>query len=487
MFSKHSPTELNALDLSFSSLERRGILIIIDLVALNAGFLLSLYLRPDIRFGWKLVSRNPMWFLLFTSIWFIVGFLLQVYNLERSGKYRTAFMPVFQAGFLASVVFQFIPYLPPSLPPSRQPLFLAILLPAIFLSIGRSIYLLIFVQPIFRRRTIILGAGWAGSTIFKAIVEHGDSLYKCVGFMDDDPEKQGQFVEVVPQDIGNKKGDPIRALILGTRENLIDIIKKHRATTIILAITHDVDGELMQVLADSLQLGVEIIPMPLLFEQLTGKVPVEHIGDHWSIAMPIIHPGTKVYTHLLKRLFDIFWAALGLISLIIFLPIIFVLIYIDSPGPIFYNQKRVGRYGREFSVYKFRSMVVDAESGGPVWATEEDPRVTRVGRFLRKMHIDEFPQFINIIRGEMSVVGPRPERPEFVEELAEEIPFYRVRHAVKPGMAGWGLIHQGYGSSKDDALEKLQYDLYYIKHQSFMLDLMILGRTFVDAISFGGR
>jgi len=132
-------------------------------------------------------------------------------------------------------------------------------------------------------------------------------------------------------------------------------------------------------------------------------------------------------------------------------------------------------------------MITNAETNGAVWATDGDPRVTRVGRIMRKMHVDEFPQFLNILKGDMSVVGPRPERPEFVDDLASKIPFYRVRHAVKPGMAGWGLIHQGYGSSKDDALVKLQYDLYYIKHQSIWLDLMILWRTVIDALTLGGR
>lgn len=134
-----------------------------------------------------------------------------------------------------------------------------------------------------------------------------------------------------------------------------------------------------------------------------------------------------------------------------------------------------------------RSKVSDAEKGNAVWAEKKDPRVTRVGRLLRKTHVDEFPQFLNILKGEMSAVGPRPERPEFVEELVREIPFYRVRHAVKPGMAGWGLVKQGYGATKEDALVKLRYDLYYIKHQSLWLDLIILLKTIIDTLTFRGR
>jgi len=216
-------------------------------------------------------------------------------------------------------------------------------------------------------------------------------------------------------------------------------------------------------------------------------VPVEHIGDNWYVAMPIRHPSAGTLWPLVKRLMDIVLASVGLLLLAAFLPFIAAAIYLDSPGPIFYTQERVGKGGRIFKVYKFRSMVPDAEKGEAVWARENDPRVTRVGRILRKTHVDEFPQFLNILKGEMSAVGPRPERPEFVEDLAAEIPFYRVRHAVRPGMAGWGLIVQGYSSSKEDALLKLQYDLYYIKHQSFWLDVVILLRTIMHTLAFQGR
>lgn len=275
--------------------------------------------------------------------------------------------------------------------------------------------------------------------------------------------------------------------VLGDRHALKRLIRQHGVSTLVLAVTHEVNGELLQTLMDCLELGVEIIPMPVLYEELTGRVPVEHVGDNWYVAMPIDHPGTGGLYPLLKRAMDIVLASLGLFFLALATPIIALAIYLESPGPIIYRQVRVGKGGRLFRVYKFRSMVPDAEKGQAVWAQENDPRVTRVGRLLRKTHVDEFPQFLNILKGEMSAVGPRPERPEFVAELAKEIPFYRVRHAVKPGMAGWGLVKQGYGSSKEDALLKLKYDLYYIKHQSLWLDLVILIKTILDTVTLRGR
>jgi len=185
---------------------------------------------------------------------------------------------------------------------------------------------------------------------------------------------------------------------------------------------------------------------------------------------------------------DIVLTSTGLFFLGPALPFIALAIYLDSPGPIFYTQERVGKGGKTFRAHKFRSMVPNAEKKGkPAWAQEGDPRVTRVGRLLRATHVDEFPQFLNIIKGEMSAVGPRPERPEFVPELEKEIPFYRTRHCVKPGMAGWALVKQGYGASREDALIKLQYDLYYIKHQSVWLDVVILLKTIVDTVTLRGR
>ena len=238
---------------------------------------------------------------------------------------------------------------------------------------------------------------------------------------------------------------------------------------------------------DCLELDVEIVPMPLLYEQLTGRVPVEHVGDNWYVSMPVNHSGTGTLWPLVKRVMDVALASIGLVLLTVATPFIAAAIYLDSPGPIFYTQERVGKGGRRFRAYKFRSMVPDAETGEAVWAAKGDKRITRVGRLLRKTHVDELPQFVNILKGEMSAVGPRPERPEFVEELAREVPFYRVRHAVRPGMAGWALVKHGYGGSREATLLKLQYDLYYVKHQSLWLDIVVLLKTLVDSLSLRGR
>ena len=461
--------------------ERRVLLMALDVVAIWSALLVVLYLDARERtlrpLDLRIILEHPHWFLLPVLLWFPLAHTFDAYDLRVASRFSTAAKAVGKAGIITVGVYLLIPYITPPLPTSRLVLLSYFLITLLFLLVGRGLYILALSQPFFQRYALIVGAGWAGRTIAEALSKYGDGSYHVVGFIDDDPAKQERSYDI----------SHLSVPVLGGRDALPELIKRHQITTLILAITHDVNGALLQTLLDCLELGVEIIPMPVLYEQLTGRVPIEHVGNHWHVAMPIHHPLTRPFNRLVKRLSDIVLASLGILVLAPFFPILALAIYLDSPGPIFYTQWRVGQGGRLFKAYKFRSMIPDAEKGKAVWAQENDPRVTRVGRILRKTHVDEFPQFFNILKGEMSAVGPRPERPEFVEELAKEIPFYRVRHAVKPGMAGWALVKYGYASSKEDAVAKLQYDLYYIKHQSLWLDIVILLKTVVDTLTLGGR
>jgi lipopolysaccharide/colanic/teichoic acid biosynthesis glycosyltransferase len=225
--------------------------------------------------------------------------------------------------------------------------------------------------------------------------------------------------------------------------------------------------------------------MPELYGQITGRIPVEHIGDRWLVSLPLDRDSRGFYP-LAKRAMDIAIAGIGVLVLAPVFPFLALALYLDSPGPVFYRPERLGRGGKLFRVWKFRTMVPDADRiGDPTFTKKDDDRITRVGRILRATHVDEFPQFINILKGEMSAVGPRPER--HLAEFEETIPFYRARYAVKPGMAGWGLVKQGYAEGAEDTLIKLQYDLYYIKHRSLSLDILILAKTAIDMVTFGGR
>jgi len=479
------------LPLRFS--ERRLLLRGLDLLAVNGALLLALGVWPRYRLDWRLAIEHPIWFLLLSVLWLLLAHAFDAYNLRVAARFPTTALAVFKAGLLTASIYLLTPRLTPVLPTRRSGLVAFPLLVIALLLVERSLYVFGLSQPLFRRRALIIGAGWAGRTIAQTLFQHSDGAYQIVGFIDDDPTKQGRVVTREQRDEGKggkaPSPHPLHSSyrVVGNRYALREFITQHQISTLILAITHEVNGELLQILMDCLELGVEIIPMPVLYEELTGRVPVEHVGGNWYVAMPIYHPGIGTLWPIVKRLMDVVLASIGLILLALATPFIALAIYLDSPGPIFYTQERVGKGGKTFRVYKFRSMVPDAEKGEAIWAQERDHRVTRVGRFLRRTHVDEFPQFLNILKGEMSAVGPRPERPEFAEQLAAEIPFYRVRHAVKPGMAGWGLVKQGYASSREDALLKLQYDLYYIKHQSLWLDIVILLKTIVDTVTLKGR
>jgi sugar transferase (PEP-CTERM system associated) len=222
--------------------------------------------------------------------------------------------------------------------------------------------------------------------------------------------------------------------------------------------------------------GVSVLDLPTFFERQTGILPLEAINASWMIFSDGFSQG--VTRDVVKRLFDILVSG---VFILISLPLMLltgILIRLESRGPIFYTQERVGQYGRSFTIYKFRSMYTDAEKDGrPVWAAHKDDRTTRVGRLIRRLRIDELPQTINVFLGHMSFVGPRPERPYFVNELAAQIPYFHARHSVKPGITGWAQVRFPYGASVEDAMSKLQYDLYYVKNHSLFLDLMILLQT----------
>ena len=338
------------------------------------------------------------------------------------------------------------------------------------------------------------------------LLESDSSRYRVVGFLDDDSAKQapldnfssestkmpnilkeGSAIESSGNCCPTGLKKPALPLVLGPTDRLIDIASQRGITTAILAMTNDINSKLAEILKDCVGLGIQIVPMPDLYEQVSGRVPLDYVREKWDVTMTLQHSGARPFNRLIKRISDLVLASLGILCLAPVFPLLALAIYLDCPGPILYTQMRVGKGGRLFKVYKFRSMAPDAEGQKAVWAQRNDPRVTRVGSFLRKTHIDEFPQFINILKGEMSAVGPRAERPEFVEELEREIPFYRLRYVVKPGMAGWGLVRQGYGASIEDARVKLEYDLYYIKNQSLWLDIMILLKTIVDTLTMRGR
>jgi exopolysaccharide biosynthesis polyprenyl glycosylphosphotransferase len=340
------------------------------------------------------------------------------------------------------------------------------------LLVWRIIYGLVFSAEELPHRTLIVGAGVTGKILAEVLDRHPD--YQAIGFIDDNPELNGSNYQNLP--------------VLGDRHQILLEIERRAVSQVVLAITKPIDGDLLQLLILCHQRGIEVTPMPVLYEQLTGKIAVEHIGSQWYSALPLKKPAFDTFNRTAKRLLDIICGLMIAAIFAIVFPLVGIAIKLDSPGPIFYQQERVGRYGKKFTIYKFRSMISNAEGNGEAtWAVKGDVRITKVGQFLRKTRLDELPQILNILRGEMSLVGPRPERPEFIDKLQQQIPFYRTRLAVKPGLTGWAQVNYGYGSTVKDALIKLQYDLYYQKYCSLWLDIQIILRTFGVVLKMEGQ
>ncbi len=326
--------------------------------------------------------------------------------------------------------------------------------------------------PRFRSQAVIIGVNASGESIAKVIQQAKRPDMQLLGFINE------RIDVAIP-----KQSLPV----LGSRSGLRYLVKNHLIDTIIMAFDSKTNPELFQEAIDAAQLGIAVVPMSIVYERLTGKIPVQHIGDQWYGALPSEQRESPRYFYW-HKVMDTFFGLLGLVTLLLLFPVLALLITLDSPGPIFYSQERVGCQGRLFRILKFRSMRPDAERTQQAqWAATEDDRITRIGRFLRATHLDELPQALNILRGDMSLIGPRPERPSFVQELEKTIPFYRFRLSIKPGLTGWAQVKYPYASSTEDTLHKLQYDLYYIKHQSFTLDIFIILKTITEVLLSRGR
>lgn len=331
------------------------------------------------------------------------------------------------------------------------------------------------IGPVFVRRLLMIGNGFDAQAIEAQLV--GERPGRRTDFQ--------YFHDIgVPSGVDSHRGSPLSA---HQSQTVGRVLSENRVDAVVMTAQDGLGSLSIETALACAAQGTEFVDLPSLYERLLGRVSTTALGPDSLLPLRLHGRSMDRRRQRSKRAFDVIAASLGLLVLIPLLPLVALAIYMEDRGPIFYQQTRVGRFGKPFSVYKLRTMVVDAEPDGPVWATEGDNRVTRVGRLLRKSHADEFPQLVNILKGEMSAVGPRPERPEFVDELARQIPMYDLRHCVRPGMAGWGLIKQGYGSSVEDARLKLQYDLYYIGHQSSLLDLGIILRTISDGVTFRGR
>jgi len=324
-------------------------------------------------------------------------------------------------------------------------------------------------HPALGERILIVGSGNLAVEVAREVLSRPDAGYRIVGFVGTDADLLGKSL--------------INPRVIGMTEELDEIVKRENIDRIVVAMGER-RGQLPtnKLLKLSLAGQINIEEGLSFYERITGRVSLNMLRPSW-----LIFTGRGRQAKIAEVTRNVAHWLVALLGAILSLPIVLVtavLIKLESKGPVFYRQERVGKNGRTFVLAKFRSMRVDAETSGPVWASKKDNRTTRVGRIIRKIRVDEIPQFWNILKGEMSFVGPRPERPHFVAQLAEEIPFYEQRHLIAPGLTGWAQIKYPYGSSIEDARQKLQYDLFYIKNHGLFLDAIIMFET-IKIILFG--
>lgn len=396
---------------------------------------------------------------LFVLIVVFLSFLVEIYKNHHELITREIAVKIATSLGASCFVFSFFTYTTAADMYGRELLVFAIIIFGILQFVFHESYRMYVKFRGFARRIVILGVGHAAGDM-GAIIPESDENYLLSGYV--------QCSDEPPQ-------VPL-STILENKGGLYETVKREKADKIVVSLTERRGVFPFQEVMACKLAGVEVVDAPSFYEHVTGKLFLEGINPSWII----FSDGFKVsrLSKVLKRSVDVLCASVGLILTLPFLPLIILAIKLDSAGPIFYRQERVGEMEKNFILYKFRTMRTDAENEtGAVWAQENDTRVTRIGKFLRKSRIDELPQFFNILCGEMSMVGPRPERPEFVNKLKEAIHYYSERHFVKPGVTGWAQVCYPYGASVEDALEKLRYDLYYIKNISIPFDLVIILET----------
>jgi len=451
-------------------ISKRLILLILgDLLIVNGSIFLAAILRLGLSAGWGYIQSNPWSFILTGLIYIMVFFSTELYDIRKDFKSIGNVMAITLASTSAFVITTLLFYMNWSLRIGRGVFILNGILIILFIIGWRILYSYLLEQPIFKRNVLIVGAGWAGKTISQEINRSQKSGLRMVGFIDDDPLKKGKLIDGVP--------------VLGDRYTIDKVIRKNDIDLIVAAITHEKHADLIKALINCSWKGVDIIDMPAIYEQLTGKIPFKHINNMWMLHIAIGKP--KLYSRLIKPILEAISALILFILLIPVMVVIAIVIKCDSRGRIFYTQERVGKDGRKFTIMKFRTMVENAESlTGAVYAADNDPRITKIGRFLRKWRLDEIPQLVNVIKGDMGLIGPRPEREIFIREFEEKIPFYTQRLLVRPGLTGWAQVKFPYASSIEQTEEKLQYDLYYIKNMSFILDFVVFLKT-IRVVLFG--
>ncbi|MCF6212459.1 MAG: exopolysaccharide biosynthesis polyprenyl glycosylphosphotransferase [Flavobacteriaceae bacterium] len=412
------------------------------------------------------------WLITLSVYLLFFGQVFEMYRLKVASDNYLVVRSVFVTSLVTTIFFIFTPVLAPVLPSKRIHilyLFFGIFLPIL---IWRFAYILLIFTPKYFKYVLVLGESKSVARVIDLISVNAPANY-IVGYFSD--KKINRFDEI--------------SFFDKQTTDLKEIVKKYYVTEVIVTdrLNFEKSNLINKHLIQLFETGIAIKNIENYYEEIMSCIPRRHLTEDFykNISFSKTHE-SRIYL-VLSRFFDVIFSLFGLLFMILILPFVIVGNLIANRGPLFYTQDRVGVKGKVFKIIKFRSMVQNAEKNGAVWAEKEDPRVTLFGKLLRRTRFDEIPQFFNIIRGQMALIGPRPERPEFVKKLNKKIPLFEIRHVIKPGLTGWAQVMYPYASSIEEQNKKLRFDLYYIKNRSFYLDFKIIFKTISTVLFFRGH
>lgn len=456
----------------FEISERKILLRVIDIFSvLFLLYLLSQFLEFDY---FKISKDNFVWTFILSSYLMFFGTIFEMYNLQVASNQFQITKSVLLAGSTTVLFYLLTPFFTPFLPQKRYEIILFYLAVILALLSWRILYVMFFASTRFVKNAILV-CDLNDLQELIGSLQKADPHFKILGYIDIESDSLEVFYLKKKKEI---------------ESTLIDKFLNNSSISEIVIASHNTQGltvELHNKLIKLLESGIIIREYTQVYESLTQRIPVQYISRDFYRYFPFSRSNNNKLYLLVVRFFEIMIALIGLLIGLIILPFIFLGNLIGNRGPLLYTQDRVGKNGVNFKIYKLRSMIVDAEKNGAVFASTNDNRVTFFGKFLRKSRLDEVPQFINVLRGDMGIIGPRPERPIFVDKIAEIMPFYETRHIIKPGLTGWAQVNYSYGENLEDSLIKLQYDLYYIKHRSVFLDLSIAVKTLSTILFYRGQ
>jgi exopolysaccharide biosynthesis polyprenyl glycosylphosphotransferase len=450
---------------------RTAALVLLDVCALWAGWIVASNWRLGGYWGaeFRLDPKHQLVLAIHAAVFLIAGVLFETYDPRRPYASFVELRKLLGGYIVAGLAELLILFFRPEAPVGRGIFAMNIGVFVAIASSGRFVYSLVGTD-FFKRRAIVVTSGDVGAPLLGELKRAAAAVYQIQGY-------------VAP---ARDMSAPNTAPWLGDGAELSELIGQRKIDTVIVSSSMECWNRYLQALIFARNRGVEIVDLATVCERFLNRIPCDQITELWLLWG--LMGRSSLYVTRLKRLVDFALATVLLIALSPLLLLIWIAIRLSGPGPVLYRQERIGLHNRPFNVVKFRSMIHGAEDdSGPVWAAERDSRVTGVGRWLRRWRLDELPQLFNVIKGDMSLVGPRPERSVFVNEFLTVVPMYNQRHGLRPGMTGWGQIHYDYAASREQTRDKLEYDLFYVKNASFLLDLAILLRTTRTLVAARGR